>query len=469
VTGDYEAFVAGKLAVVPPTGLRVDESSLPEGLFPFQRALVRWALARGRAALFEATGTGKSRQAAAWAQRVREHTGKPVLALAPLAVAGQWAQEASKVGVEVKVCREQRDCGPGVNVTNYDRLHKFDTTGLGGVVWDESSVAKHWTTRTFTDLRDRFEKTPFRLSCTATPAPNDWTELGTQAELLGVCTRAEMLSEYFVHDGGETSVWRLKGHAREAFWRWVASWAAMIAHPRDLGAEFDQSGYDLPPLFVEEHLIKSPGAAAATGSLFAEEAATLAEQRKARRGSVDDRVRACVEQVLSEPEEPWIVWCDLNSESEALAKAIPNSVEVTGSQDIDEKEEKLTAFLRGEVNSLVSKPSICAWGVNAQRCARQAFVGVTHSFESYYQALRRSWRFGQTREVRAHVFASELEGAVVASLKRKERDNEEMVRAMIMETRDAVRKSVLGSSRSVNDYEPAVEMSVPAWLRSEDP
>jgi hypothetical protein len=465
---DYDSFLSTKLARDPATGLPdVRADDLHPSLFPFQRDLVAWALRRGRAAVFASTGLGKSRQAAAWAGAVEAATHKPVLVLTPLAVAAQWVSEAAHVDVPAHVCRVASDARSGsLNVTNYDRLHKFDTSMFGGVVWDESSVAKHFTTSTFADLRDAFKATPFRLACTATPAPNDYTELGSHAELLGVCSRTEMLSEYFVHDGGDTSVWRLKGHARSAFWRWVSSWGALVTHPRDLG--YEQQGYDLPPLVVEEHLLHEPEAARVMGVLFVEEAKTLADQRAARRSSIGRRVEAAVKQISREPGEAWIAWCDLNDESSALAASIPDSVEVTGSMDIDEKERRIASFVNREARVLVTKPAICSFGLNLQFCARQAFVGVTHSFEAYFQAVRRSWRFGQTRPVNVHVFASELEGAVVANLRRKERDADAMARALGAETAAGVRAEVRGLERETNPYEPKMPMTIPSWLTTEE-
>lgn len=399
---------------------------------------------------------------------VHEHIKRDVLILAPLAVAGQTVKEAAAIGVTVTPCREPEDVRPGLNITNYDRLHKFDASRFGGVVCDESSIIKNFAGATLRQLMDAFRDTPYKLCCTATPAPNDWTELGNHAEFLGVCSRSEMLSEFFVHDGGETQTWRLKGHARGAFWRWVASWGALVAHPRDLGAEFDAAGYDLPALSLHEHLMPvHEDEARAAGVLFVEEAVGLMEQRTARRVSVGQRVAACAATVAREPREAWVVWCDLNVESEALTAAIPGAVEVTGSMDSDEKERRLVAWLDGETRVLVTKSSICGFGVNAQRCARVAFVGVTHSWEAYYQSVRRCWRFGQKRPVDVHIFASEAEGAVVANLNRKDRDATEMSRALAEETREALRSSVIRQKRYTNDYEPRTEMKIPAWLRTE--
>lgn len=457
----YEAFVREKLAYRAPSGI-AGSVDLPSSLFPHQRALTAWAIKRGRAAIFADTGLGKTSMELAWADVVTKHTRQPVLVLAPLAVAAQTAAEGKRIGIDVAVCRDGADVRPGVNVTNYDRLHRFDPSIFGGAVLDESSIIKHHDARTFSALTEAFRETPFRLPATATPAPNDWTEFGTHAEFLGICTRAEMLAEFFTHDGGDTSVWRLKGHARQQFWRWVCSWGALIRKPSDLG--FDDAAYALPKLHIHEHQIEVDGPM--NGMLFAAEAQTLSERREARRASLEQRVAECAQKVNAEAGEAWVVWCDLNDESTALVKAIDGALEIRGSDDVDTKEERLQAFAEGKARVLVSKPSICGHGLNWQHSARMAFVGVTDSYEAYYQAVRRCWRFGQKREVHVHIFASKAEGAVVANLKRKERDAGDMADALSKETHDAVMREVTGSHRETNNYNADQRVQVPAWLRS---
>lgn len=457
----YESFVAEKLSRVPPTGIAGD-FRVPASLFPHQSALVSWALRRGRAAVFADTGLGKSRIELAWSDAVRRHTGMPVLILAPLAVAPQTVQEGIAIGVEVTACRDGSEVNPGgINITNYDRLHRFDPPMFGGVVLDESSIIKHHDARTFAALTQAFRQTPFRLPATATPAPNDWTELGTHAEFLGICSRQEMLAEFFTHDGGDTSVWRLKGHARSIFWRWVCSWGALIRRPSDLG--FDDSAYALPKLHLHEHTVSVDRPIGDT--LFAMEAQTLSERRDARRESVEERVASCAALVNSD-RQPWVVWCELNAEGDALRRAIDGAVEIRGSDDMDVKEQRLRDFAAGRIRVLVTKPSIAGFGLNWQHCARMAFVGVTDSYESYYQAVRRCWRFGQRQEVHVHIFASEAEGAVVANLRRKERDAAQMSESLSAETRDAVMAEVTGSGRHTNTYGAARRVAVPSFLRA---
>lgn len=458
----YIDFVSRKLSRVAPTGLAVIPNMDGPELMPHQRDLVRWALRRGRCAIFADTGLGKTRIQLEWAREVSVAKECRVLILAPLAVGAQTVEEGASIGIKVTQCRENDDVADGINVTNYDRLHKFDASQFGAVVLDESSCIKHHETKVLAQLLDKFRDTPFKLCATATPAPNDWTELGTHAEFLGICTRQEMLAEYFVHDGGETQVWRLKGHAREQFWKWVSSWGAMVRKPSDLG--HDDGAYNLPPLDVLEHLVETDAETA--GMLFALEAQTLTERRNARRASLDDRVDECAAMV-NVSSDPWVVWCDLNAESTALVKAINGAVEITGSDDASVKESRLIDFAEGRIRVLVSKPSICGWGLNWQHCAHIAFVGVTDSFEAYYQAVRRCWRFGQHRPVHVHIFASQLEGAVVANLKRKEDAARLMGEQLSAETRDAVKESVIGSVRSTNAYNPSARISAPSWLTSE--
>jgi len=457
---NYATYIERKLSTSPPTGI-ASGFSLPGSMFPHQSALTAWALRRGRAAIFADTGLGKMRMELAWADAVRRHTGLPIMIHTPLAVAQQIAAEGLKIGIVAKVCREQSDLTDGINITNYDRLHKFDASIFGGVVLDESGCIKHHDTKTFAALREAYRDTPFKLPATATPAPNDWTELGTHAEFLGICTRAEMLAEFFTHDGGDTSVWRLKGHARSIFWRWVATWGAMIRKPSNLG--FDDRAYNLPPLHLHEHHVdfEMP----LNGMLFAAEAQTLSERREARRESLADRVRECAAMVNADADEPWVVWCDLNAEGDALTKAINGAVQISGADSTDTKEARLADFAEGRIRVLVSKPSICGWGLNWQHSARMAFVGVTDSYEAYYQAVRRCWRFGQTRDMHVHIFASKAEGAIVANLKRKEREAGEMADSLSAETQAAVMAEVIGSTRETNLHNADQRVSVPAFLK----
>lgn len=459
----YHKYVQTKLARNETSGF---DAGVTEDMFPFQRDLVKWALRRGRAAMFASTGLGKSRMQAAWGSHVARHTGGNVLALAPLAVAKQTASEAAKIGIEVTVCRDAGDVRDGVNITNYDRLHLFDASSFIGVILDESSIIKHHDAKTLATMIESFGATPYKLCLTATPAPNDWMELGTHAEFLGVCTRAEMLSEFFVHDGGETQKWRLKGHARAQFWKFVSTWGALVRSPEDLG--YDGADYVLPPMHVHHHTIEaSQESTRDAGLLFAAPAASLMERRSARKSSVTDRVGRCADLVNS-TQGPWVVWCDLNAESAALTKAIDGAIEVTGSMSSDEKERALASFSSGESRVIVSKPSICGFGLNWQHCTQMAFVGVTDSWEAYHQATKRIHRFGQRNECNVHVFASELEGNVVKNLARKERDAAVMAEELSREVGESVRESIYGSTQLRNTYDASKKIIIPSWLKGEN-
>lgn len=455
---NYADFVESKMAIFTPSGLEPVDFNYP--LMPHQDALAQWALRRGKAAIFADTGLGKTRMQLAWADQVLKVAKLPVLILAPLAVAAQTVKEGAEIGVKVTQIFDGEESTGGIDICNYDRLHRLDATKYGAIVLDESSIIKHHNTKTLAHLLDAFKATPYKLCATATPAPNDWTELGTHAEFLGVCSRTEMLAEYFCHDGAETQVWRLKGHAKTAFWRWVSSWGAMVRRPSDLG--FDDAAYLLPALNVHEHTVEAEHSL--NGMLFAMAAQTLSERRDARRSSVNERVKECADMVNAN-DEPWIVWCELNSESELLTKAINGAVQVTGSDETEKKEKALVDFAAGKIRVLVTKPSIAGFGLNWQHCRHMAFVGVTDSFESYYQAVRRCWRFGQKHAVDVHIFSSTLEGAVASNLKRKERDAMVMAEELARETNAAVQASVLGLTRTFNAYEPALKIEVPAWLR----
>jgi hypothetical protein len=458
----YIDYVVGKLSTVPSTGLPAGTFIPTHGLFPHQSALVSWACKRGRAAIFADTGLGKSRMQLAWAAPAVLYTKKPALILAPLAVAEQTVQEGREIGIEVTHARDGSAVdGARIYVTNYERLHRFNAADFGAVVLDESSCIKHHDSKTLRLLLDAFDQTPFKLCATATPAPNDWTELGTHAEFLGVCSRQEMLAEFFTHDGGDTSVWRLKGHARHIFWRWVCTWGALVRRPSDLG--FDDSAYALPPLHLHEHAVATE--MPTNGMLFASEAQTLSERRSARRASLADRVADCAS-IVNSDREPWIVWCDLNAEGEALRAAISGAVEIRGSDDVETKEQRLADFAAGRIRVLITKPSIAGFGLNWQHCARVAFVGVTDSFEAYYQAVRRCWRFGQKRDVHVHIFSSDAEGAVVANLKRKEKDALAMAESLSAETRDAVMAEVTGLRRETNIYNASRRVTNPHWLEA---
>ena len=439
---DYQEFLDSKRITVPPSGIEVD--GINAALFSFQGDIAKWGLKKGRCAVFAGTGLGKTPIQLEWARNVPGN----VLILAPLAVSQQTVREGVKFGITVNLCRSQADMKPGVNITNYEMLHRFNPAAFNGVVLDESSILKSYSGKMRTAIIEIFAETPFKLCCTATPAPNDYMELGNHAEFLGVMTRAEMLSMFFVHDGGDTSKWRLKGHAVQKFWEWVASWAVMLQKPSDLG--YNDNGFILPPLNINQITVKSEKPP--EGSLFAIEAQTLQERQAARRSSIEDRVKAVAE-IVNRSDEPWIVWCNLNGESEALFKSIDGAVEIRGGHSPEYKEKAMLDFSEGRIKKLITKPSIAGFGMNWQHCCKQAFVGLSDSFEQYYQAVRRCWRFGQKNPVDVYVVTSDTEGAVVANIQRKERDFEAMLSGMISATQEITRGNFRGTRREAAVYE----------------
>ena len=626
----YARFLAQKAIDDPMTGL-TDIPDLPACLFPFQHDIVTWALRRGRAALFAGTGLGKSLMELSWAQAVHQSTGKDILHLAPLAVSNQMAREADKFGIAAKVVSTQSECGPGTNITNYQKLDHFDLSRFGGVILDESSILKSTNGHYRTALIEACQSIPFRLAATATPAPNDFMELGNHAEFLGVMKYTDMLATFFVHDGGSTQDWRLKGHAENEFWRWMATWAVMLRKPSDLG--YANDGYDLPPLVYHQHTVDVEYAPSMeTGFLFPIQAATLAERISARRDTVEDRIKEgfnivigsiCAKlpewhgnqntqsaegqninpmppsanagnlkaeapngtqnicantisstalnsnehrsnrrkstdggengmpamlltgknaksklesgllpldaQPVSKPNtvlpsqttppyssdkaalaqsaapnlesgsswitaieaaksegyfaapatlasdisrmtqsgliEPWCIWCNLNSEQDALAKLFgPLAYSVSGAMDDEAKETAIFNWISGERPIMISKPSMMGFGMNFQHCNNTMFVGLNDSFEQFYQAIRRFWRFGQTKPVNCHIIAAETEGATVSNIRRKEADADRMAAAMVMHMADLSSKLVRGQVRDVPTYNPQQPIKLPSFL-----
>lgn len=455
----YEDFVATKLHTSETRGLEVTDIN-PE-LHPHAQDLVRWALRRGRAAIFADTGLAKSSMQAEWARHVSKH-GR-VLILTPLAVAEQMVRECAKFGVEARYLRED-DGATRIVVTNYDLLHKFNADAFVGVSLDESSILKAYDGATRNAIIGSFRDTAYRLACTATPAPNDHTELGNHAEFLGVKSRVEMLAEYFCHDGGDTSVWRLKGHAEEVFWRWVCTWGAIVKRPSDLG--HDDSAFILPQLRMHEHVVAVEHSDAwSRGLLFAPQVTSLSDQRATRRMTMAKRIAKAAE--LAAGDEPCIIWGELNDECDEVTKAIPGAVQVAGSDSPETKAARLLGFADGEFRVIVTKSLIAGMGVNWQHCAKQIFLGASHSFEQTYQAIRRCWRFGQKRPVDVHIIRAETEDAIVENFRRKEAEVERMAAGTRPYVLDAVRASVSGSRRVWNDYSPRVAMTIPSWLKTE--
>jgi hypothetical protein len=452
---NYSSFLFSKSAAHKPVGFEISQDFLNPMLFPFQRDIVQWGLRKGRAAFFEDCGLGKTGQQLEWGRHVA--TDAPVIGFAPCAVAQQTKREGDKFSIPVTLCRSQSDVRAGINLTNYEMLEHFHPHAFRGIFIDESSILKGDgpLRKAITDFGSNI---PYRLACTATPAPNDHMELGNHAEFLGIMSKTEMMATFFVHDGGDTSKWRLKGHAESEFWKWVASWAVMIRKPSDLG--YEDCGFSLPPIEYHQHTVAAERSA---DYLFPVEAQSLQERQSARRDSLTARVRLCAD-LVNRSGEQWLLWCNLNDESKALAAAIPDAIEVTGSDSDHKKEQAPLDFIDGKVRVLVSKPSIFGFGMNFQNCRNVAFVGLSDSWEQVYQATRRVWRFGQNLPVQCHFITGELEGAVVRNIERKEKQAAEMAAEMLGHMRAINTAEIHGSIRETISYKPTKRMEVPAWL-----
>jgi hypothetical protein len=456
-TSSYTEFLASKKIAHHPVGF--EPALINHKLFDFQRDIVRWAVKRGRAALLEDCGLGKTPQQLEWAREVHHHSNKPVLIFAPLAVSQQTVREGKKFDVPVHICNQQSDITDGVNITNYEKIHNFpDASRYGGIVLDESSILKGYDGKFRRHVTEYAKAIPYRLAATATAAPNDFMELGTHSEFLDVMSLNEMLATFFIHDGGDTSKWRLKGHAEDRFWRWVASWAVCIRKPSDLG--YEDEGFKLPKLHMHQDTVQCE---ATSGFLFPMEGQTLQERQSARRDSIIPRVARCAEMVNGLGEQ-WLVWCNLNAESEALAASIPGSVEVQGSDSPEHKERSAIDFAEGRIRVLISKPRMFGFGLNFQNCAHMAFVGLSDSYEQLYQAIRRCWRFGQTKPVHCHVICAETEGAVVRNIERKEIQAQRMFEGMVDHMKAISAEEIRGSERDIEEYLPTMAMEVPKWL-----
>lgn len=452
----YHDLLMKRAAIVPMRGLD-DVPALHDGMFPYQRDTTEFLLRCGRGAAFLDTGLGKSLVSLEWGRIVAEHTGKPVLMLAPLAVAPQHVREAHKFGLEARVVSEQSEVGAGVNVTNYGKIDHFDASAFGGVILDESSIVKNFTGATSRKLIAMFAQTPFRLACTATPAPNDHMELGQHSQFLGVMPSNEMLSRWFIADQMNMGKYRLKGHGVKPFWNWVASWARCVSKPSDLG--YSDEGFALPALNMHRHVIEADISIDAGESLFRIPEMSATSIHREKRLTADARADRIAQIVNEDAGEAWVVWCDTDYEADALTACIPDAVEVRGSMPDKMKEERLVAFSEGSIRVIVSKPSIAGFGLNWQHCARVAFVGLSFSYESFYQAVRRCWRFGQTREVECHIAMADTERNIWDVISRKSGDHE----AMKVEMYAAMKRA--HENRQIKiDYQPAMPARLPAWL-----
>lgn len=439
---NYQTFLTTKTIVAPTIGRDVRPDDVHPALFPFQRDLVRWAVRKGRAALFADTGLGKTRMQVEWARLI----GKRTLIIAPLSVARQTVKEAAQIGVDVRYVRQMED-GDGIFITNYELVDHFDLTTYGAVVLDESSILKALDGKTRQRLTEMCATVDYRLCCTATPAPNDIAEIANHAEFLGVMRRVEMLASFFVHD---EDGWRLKRHAENAFYRWMASWAMSVRRPSDLG--YSDAGYELPPLTVSPLWVASDYVP--EGQMFFTALKGIQDRTKVRKGTLDQRVAAAAD-LVNTSYDPWIVWCGLNDESDALAAAITGAVVVEGSMTPDEKASRLEAFQDGQFRVLITKAKIAGWGLNFQHCAHMVFVGLSDSFESYYQCVRRCYRFGQERPVVARIVLSDAEEAIYHNVMQKEIEAQTMSQKLIEQVqsyeRDELSVAPLKTAYATND------------------
>jgi len=454
---DYCNFLEQKHIDNIDAGFESYKNMYSEELKPHQDACITWACKRGRAALFLDTGLGKTLCQLTWAEQVNAHTDGYILILAPLAVSHQTKREADKFGINAQVVADKSEINePGIYITNYEKLDHFDTEIFIGVVLDESSILKGIQGKVRKFITESFATTPYKLSCTATPSPNDFMELGTQSEFLGLMSQVEMLAMFFIHDGGDTAKWRLKGHGKSRFWEWLSTWSIFIRSPEDLG--FDGSEYDLPPIEYHEHVIDTKP----VDSLFVEPAQTLLERNQARKLSVVDRCEKAAD--IANGLDSALIWCNLNDESALLKKLIVDAVEVKGSDKDDHKSKSLIGFSTGEVKKLVSKPKIAGFGMNFQNSNNCIFVGLSDSWEAFYQAIRREWRFGQTKTVHVHIVSADTEGAVVMNIKRKDDQHKDLMTSMMGHMRELTKKSVFGATIEKTDYLPSEEMDIPSWL-----
>lgn len=449
----YAAFLQNKKIEDVPTGMK-EIPELNKNLFPFQRDIVRWALKRGRACIFSECGTGKTIMQLSWAHQVADYTKGSVLIIAPLAVSTQTIREGKKFGIDVELLQAETFGNPGVYITNYEKIHKYDLSAFSGIVLDESSILKSYTGKFRTEIIENTRGVKFRLACTATPAPNDFTELGNHAEFMGIMSRAEMLAMFFINDADnkQGDKWRIKGHAEHSFFEWVASWAVMVTKPSDIG--YEDGDFILPELKIH-HIVVDAEEAAPDGFLFPIEARTLQERQSVRRKSIDARATKAAE-IANGSDDIFLQWGNLNPECDTMENLTDGAVQVSGSDKPEVKEERLLGFSESNYKSLVSKPKIAGHGMNWQNCHNIIFVGLSDSYEQYYQAVRRCWRFGQTKPVNVYIITSSLEGAVVKNIERKESQAEEMKKEMVKHMHKINEQNIKGISKDEAEYKEEI-------------
>jgi len=452
---NYQEFIESKRFSLDVGGFEPEINN--DLLFDYQRDIVIWACRRGKAAIFADTGLGKTLMQLEWAGQVAKHTSQPVLILAPLAVSDQTAKEGAKFGIHVEKYNFNDVFGANIYITNYEQLHNVNFDQFSGVVLDESSILKGQTSKTRQALIDGFMGKKYKLSCTATPSPNDYMELGTQSEFLDVMSQVEMLAMFFIHDGSDTSKWRLKGHGKIKFFEWLATWAIYISKPSDLG--YSDDGHELPELIYHEHIIDS----GITDGLFAPIAQGLLERNRARRDTVEYRVEESA-RLANSMDGQVLIWCHLNVEGDLLEKSINNAIQVSGSDTPDHKTKTMNGFSAGEVSRLISKPKIAGFGMNWQNCNQIIFTGLSDSWESFYQAVRRCWRYGQTKDVHVHIVSSDIEGGVLLNIKRKEMLNKELKKEIIKIMKGQMISELRTVKQKPKTLIQTIKMEHPSWV-----
>lgn len=451
----YQEFLHEKVVKIKASGFDVSLDDINPVLFDWQREVVKWALANGKAAMFEECGLGKTLQQIEWAKHVQARTGGSVLICSPLAVAHQTIREGVKIGVEIKYIRHQDEATmPGVYITNYDMLKEISGEEWSGVVLDESSILKSYTGSTKQMIIDMFSSTPYKLACTATPAPNDHLELGNHAEFLDIMRSNEMIQRWFVNDSMQAGGYRLKHHGAKDYWKWVTSWAVCISKPSDIGYKdnCDKYSFDMPELIIKNEVVGVDHTRAfEKGEMFVDGTLSATDMWREKKFTYKARCDRAGQVIGGQPDDTWIIWCETNDEATYLQGLFPDAVEVRGSDSIKEKERKLSAFTDGHARIIITKSDIAGFGLNWQHCSNMAFIGVTYSFEKTYQALRRSWRFGQKSNVTAWMVTAESEGEILKTLEVKQKAHREMQRAM----NEAMKENGLG----ITDHR-AVKMDI---------
>lgn len=461
---NYQHFLTNKLKSFTNIGFDINLSDINPILFDWQKTIVKWALKKGRCLIAEDCGLGKTFQSLEWSRIIHERIGGNILILAPLAVSQQTQREGIKLGIKVNIAKDQSQIVPGINITNYERLNKFNPLKFIAIVLDEGSIMKNFSGKIRNDLIEGFSDIKYKMVCTATPAPNstdtDYSELGNYSEFLGIMKRTEMLSTFFINDSGDTGKWRLKGHVKDnLFWKWLASWAVMIRKPSDIG--FSDIGYELPELKLNEIIVKYDGK---KQSLFVDEVKGVSDRLRVRRETIKKR---CIEVMkIVDCKNNYISWVNLNDESKMLTE-LTNGIEISGSDSIDFKESTMLKFADNQISHLITKPKIAGLGMNWQNCNHINFVGLSDSFEQYYQAIRRCWRFGQTKPVTVNIIIEEREGKVLNNIKAKEKNMIQMYDSIVGYLKEEMQNEIFETKRIYDEYKPCFFMQLPEFVKEE--